>query len=127
MKKLIATVLILSMVIVGAPLVEAQTPQKKLLRGVTNAITGWVELPKNIYDTSVEENIVSGLTVGTIKGFGMAIVRTGAGVYEVVTFPFDIPEDYVPILDPEYVFSEGYTDTFVEENIEVIEVVEPVE
>ena len=84
----------------------AQDPAKKLGRGIANVLTGWVELPKNIYDTSVEENVLSGLTMGLAKGVGMTIVRTGAGVYEAVTFPFPIPEDYQPVLEPEYVFSE---------------------
>ena len=84
----------------------AQDMGKKLVRGLANILTGWVELPKNIYDTSIEDNIFSGLTVGLVKGIGMAIVRTGAGVYETVTFPFPIPEDYAPVLEPEFVFSE---------------------
>lgn len=84
----------------------AQDPAKKLGRGLANVLTGWVELPKNIYDTSVEENVLSGLTMGLAKGVGMTIVRTGAGVYETVTFPFPIPEDYQPVLEPEFVFSE---------------------
>lgn len=84
----------------------AQDPAKKLGRGLANILTGWVELPKNIYETSVEENVLSGLTMGLAKGVGMTIVRTGAGVYETVTFPFPIPEDYKPVLEPEFVFSE---------------------
>ena len=84
----------------------AQDPAKKLGRGLANMVTGWVELPKNIYDTSVEENVLSGITMGLAKGIGMTIVRTGAGVYEAVTFPFPIPEDYQPVLEPEFVFSE---------------------
>ena len=84
----------------------AQDPAKKLGRGLANVLTGWVELPKNIYDTSVEENILSGLTMGLAKGVGMTIVRTGAGIYETITFPFPIPEDYQPVLEPEFVFSE---------------------
>lgn len=84
----------------------AQDPAKKLGRGLANILTGWVELPKNIYETSVEENVLSGLTMGLAKGIGMTIVRTGAGVYETVTFPFPIPENYCPVLEPEFVFSE---------------------
>ncbi|MFH1381165.1 MAG: exosortase system-associated protein, TIGR04073 family [Candidatus Omnitrophota bacterium] len=84
----------------------AQDPGKKLVRGVANIVTGWVEIPKNIYDTSVEDNLFSGLTLGLAKGIGMAIVRTGAGVYETVTFPFPIPEEYAPVLEPEFVFNE---------------------
>lgn len=84
----------------------AQDMGKKLARGFVNILTGWVEIPKNIYDSSVEDSIFSGLTVGLVKGIGMAIVRTGAGVYETVTFPFPIPEDFAPVLEPEYVFGE---------------------
>ncbi len=82
----------------------AQDPAKKLGRGLANILTGWIELPKNIYDTSVEDNPLSGLTIGLAKGVGMTIVRTGAGVYETVTFPFPIPEGYSPVLEPEFVF-----------------------
>jgi len=84
----------------------AQDPGKKLIRGLANVLTGWVELPKNIYESSVEDNIFTGLTIGLAKGVGMTIVRTGAGIYETITFPFPIPEDYEPVLEPEYVFSE---------------------
>ena len=84
----------------------AQDPAKKLGRGLANILTGWIELPKNIYDVSVEDNPLAGLTIGLAKGIGMTIVRTGAGVYETVTFPFPIPEDYAPVLEPEYVFSQ---------------------
>lgn len=85
----------------------AQDPLKKLGRGLANILTGWVELPKNIYETSVEENVLSGITMGLAKGIGMTIVRTGAGVYETITFPFPIPEDYQMVLEPEFVFSES--------------------
>ncbi|MEA3305453.1 MAG: exosortase system-associated protein, TIGR04073 family [Candidatus Omnitrophota bacterium] len=84
----------------------AQDPAKKLGRGLANILTGWIELPKNVYDTSVEDSPLAGLTIGLAKGVGMTIVRTGAGIYEIVTFPFPIPEDYAPVLEPEFVFSE---------------------
>lgn len=80
---------------------------KKLGRGIVNIATGWVELPKNIYDTSVEtNNPLMGITYGTLKGVGMTVVRTGAGAYDVATFLFPIPKDYEPILKPEFVFEE---------------------
>ena len=84
----------------------AQDPGTKIVRGLANIVTGWVEIPKNIYDTCVEDNLFSGLTLGLAKGVGMAIVRTGAGIYETVTFPFPIPEEYAPVLEPEFVFNE---------------------
>ena len=98
-----------------AAMADSQTKSKKLIRGTINTITGWVEIPKNIYDTSVEENLLAGTTLGTIKGLGMAIVRTGSGVYEVVTFPFPVPENYDPILYPSYVFSDDSEPVEVDE------------
>jgi putative exosortase-associated protein (TIGR04073 family) len=82
----------------------AQDAGKKLLRGIANVLTGWVEIPKNIYNESVNSNVLVGLTWGTVKGAGWTVVRTVAGAYEVVTFPFPIPEGYSPIVEPEYVF-----------------------
>ncbi|MBF0216464.1 MAG: exosortase system-associated protein, TIGR04073 family [Candidatus Omnitrophica bacterium] len=101
--------MLVCMVVIGMMAVAsdsyAQDPAKKLGRGLANILTGWVELPKNIYDTSVEENVLAGITMGLAKGVGMTIVRTGAGVYETITFPFPIPEDYQPVLEPEYIFT----------------------
>ncbi len=76
----------------------------KLGRGVANTFTGWVELPKNIYRTSSDENALAGCTLGLAKGAGMSVVRTGAGIFEIATFPFPVPQDYKPVLEPEYVF-----------------------
>ncbi len=107
MNKSISVVIIVAVLMLsGCNMTEEQNPATKLGRGLANILTGWVELPKNIYETSVEENVLSGLTMGLAKGIGMTIVRTGAGVYEVVTFPFPIPEDYLPVMEPEFVFSE---------------------
>lgn len=106
MKKGLIIAIVMVMVLAVATVSYAQDPAKKLGRGLANILTGWIELPKNIYDTSVEDNPLAGLTIGLAKGVGMTIVRTGAGIYEVVTFPFPIPEDYGPVLEPEFVFSE---------------------
>ena len=106
MKKGLIIAVVMVMILAVATASYAQDPAKKLGRGLANILTGWIELPKNIYDTSVEDNPLAGLTIGLAKGIGMTIVRTGAGIYEVVTFPFPIPEDYGPVLEPEFVFSE---------------------
>ena len=76
----------------------------KLVRGVGNVLTGWLEIPMNIYETSVDENPFVGITIGLAKGIGMTIARTCVGAYETITFPFPIPEGYDAIIDPEYVF-----------------------
>ncbi|MBJ6726066.1 exosortase system-associated protein, TIGR04073 family [Geomesophilobacter sediminis] len=76
----------------------------KLVRGITNVGTGWLELPKQIYLTSKEEGKVKGATVGPVKGIGMALVRTAAGVGEVFTFMLPFPGFYSSYLDPSYVW-----------------------
>ncbi|PIU41256.1 MAG: exosortase system-associated protein, TIGR04073 family [Candidatus Omnitrophica bacterium CG07_land_8_20_14_0_80_42_15] len=81
----------------------AQDMTRKLGRGVGNILTGWIEVPKNIYDTSVESNVFAGLTLGLVKGIGMTVMRTVVGVYETATFPVPLPEDYKPIVEPEFV------------------------
>jgi len=95
---------VLAMVLMTTTICFAQDAFTKLGRGVANTLTGWVELPKNIYNTSVEDNAFTGMTLGLAKGAGMTLVRTGAGIYEIATFPFPLPENYRPILEPEYVF-----------------------
>ncbi|MFH0771474.1 MAG: exosortase system-associated protein, TIGR04073 family [Candidatus Omnitrophota bacterium] len=109
MKSRLLMVVIAVLVVVG--LLAFSTPSyaqdafKKLGRGVVNTFTGWLEVPKGIVDETKASNVFTGLTVGTIKGFGMGLVRTGAGIYETVTFPFPIPEGYEPIVKPEFVYS----------------------
>lgn len=102
-KALASSVMIVLMLSVSS-VCFAQDAFTKLGRGVANTLTGWVELPKNIYNTSVEDNALAGCTLGLAKGAGMTIVRTGSGIYEVATFPFPLPEGYKAILEPEYVF-----------------------
>ena len=112
MRITISGVLILCFIAVALPVFAEEGSViekmgKKLGRGIVNVATGWIELPKNIYDTSVEtNNPLMGLTYGTVKGIGMTVVRTGAGAYDVATFLFPIPEDYEPVLEPEFVFEE---------------------
>jgi putative exosortase-associated protein (TIGR04073 family) len=76
----------------------------KLARGVANFTTGWLEFPKQIYITSKEDGIAKGLTVGPLKGIGMTLVRTGAGVGEALTFFVAYPGFFDPFFDPSYVW-----------------------
>lgn len=93
------------LLLLGATVCHAESDAfTKLGRGVANTLTGWVELPKNVYNTSVEDNAFAGMTLGLAKGAGMTLVRTASGIFEIATFPFPLPEDYKAILEPEYVF-----------------------
>lgn len=102
-KKSLAAVIVILMILNIASVSHAQDMTRKLGRGVGNILTGWIELPKNVYDTSVESNVLAGLTLGLVKGVGMTVMRTAVGAYETLTFPFPLPEDYKPIVEPEFV------------------------
>ena len=77
----------------------------KLTRGATNTVTGWVEVPKRIQETTQNSGAFAGFTWGLMRGFGYGFVRTAAGLYEVLTFPFPAPPGYESIIQPEYVFT----------------------
>jgi putative exosortase-associated protein (TIGR04073 family) len=79
----------------------------KLGRGAVNTVTGWVEIPKRVQETSAESGAAAGFTWGLLRGLGYGIVRTAAGLYEIISFPFPAPPDYAPVMEPEYVFGEG--------------------
>ena len=85
-------------------------PLNKLMRGAINTVTGWVEVPKRVHETWNESGAGSAWTWGLLRGFGYGFVRTAAGVYEVVTFPFPAPPDYEPVMQPEYVFDDSSSD-----------------
>lgn len=74
----------------------------KAVRGLANATTGWVEFPKQIYQTSQEEGIARGIFVGPLKGIGMMLVRTVGGMGEFATFFLAYPGFYDPYFDPPY-------------------------
>ena len=76
----------------------------KLVRGVANLGTGWLEFPKQIYLTCQEEGVAKGATVGPIKGIGMTIVRTAVGAGEALSFFVSYPGFFDPIVDPSYVW-----------------------
>lgn len=98
----------------GQPLGVAHAQQQlraggaatKLGRGLVNIVSGWVEIPKRIYETSQDQGTAAGLTWGLIRGIVYGFVRTAAGFYEFFTFPVPQPPDYMPVIQPEYVFVE---------------------
>lgn len=74
-------------------------PEKKLGRGINN-VTEFVrmgEIRRSQEQTYLWDGAPSSYTTGVIKGFNRSMVRTGVGLYEIVTFP--IPS-YDPVLRP---------------------------
>ncbi len=78
----------------------------KLFRGMVNATTGWMEVPKQMSLVWQESGPWIGISWGLAKGISYAIGRSVAGGYEIATFPLPIPEDYEPLMQPEYVLSD---------------------
>ena len=77
----------------------------KFTRGLVNLVTGWVEIPKRIEETTNESGPWAGFTWGLLRGIGHGFIRTAAGGYELITFPFPAPPGYTSVMEPEYVFS----------------------
>lgn len=85
---------------------SAQDPVRKLSRGVANMFTGVFEIPDNIGKAYKDESLVIALSYGLFKGIGMALLRTIAGVYETVTCAIPFPDNYVPLMEPEFLLSD---------------------
>jgi putative exosortase-associated protein (TIGR04073 family) len=83
----------------------------KLGRGITNIVTSPIEIPKEIRAHWIKgsektPHILAWIFCGVVKGTFMAAARIGSGAWDVVTFPAEIPENYEPLLKPDYVFGQ---------------------
>ncbi len=63
-------------------------PTRKLSRGFANVMWGWTELWINPAIINEREGNVAAWTYGPVKGVGRFFFRMGAGVWEIVSFPF---------------------------------------
>lgn len=90
---------------VAAAPAKDQNAGTKLARGFVNLVGCWLELPKQIYLTSKNDNLFVGLTYGFVKGIGVGLYRLADGIFETVTFVIP-PYDKI-LVEPEYVF-EGW-------------------
>ena len=75
----------------------------KLGRGLSNALTGWVEIPYNIEQGIKRPNPVGYGVAGLFKGVAVGVGRTAIGIIETLTFWLPVPSGYAPIIpDPPY-------------------------
>ncbi len=81
----------------------------KLARGVTNAVTSIVELPKQSYLSARDKGAV-GYVIGPLKGLGMTLYRAFSGITETVFFMVPQPGYYDSMVDPDFVWK-GWEDT----------------
>ncbi|HEX3799531.1 MAG TPA: exosortase system-associated protein, TIGR04073 family [Verrucomicrobiae bacterium] len=86
-------------------------PEEKLGRGVSNMgeIVRQSELQRSVEQSGTFGGTDVGLTTGFVKGVDHTIVRTGVGIYEIVTFPIPpyhpVLTDYMP---PKSLYPDGY-------------------
>lgn len=78
----------------------------KMGRGISNILFGWAEIPMT-FDKNLKKGKPLGFLVGVtpVLGGARAVMRTGTGVFETVSFPFsDRDVNYNAVLEPEYLF-----------------------
>lgn len=78
-----------------------RTQAQKLDRGLNNTLFGWKEVPAEIDNYSRERDWFEAMTTGVAEGFGRGFARTGIGVAEVASFPFETTENNEPLIRPE--------------------------
>lgn len=91
---------------------EIRTPYvdgalRKLGRGITNVVTCPVELLRTPEKVGRRDGYLAATTVGLLQGAWRGILRGVVGVFEIVTFPVEVPKDFAPLMRPEYVFGHG--------------------
>lgn len=72
----------------------------KLAVGSSNIVLAWLEIPKNMINTSNKYNVAMGITGGVLKGVLHTVGRTLCGTFDLVTFP--LPSQ--SIVKPAYVY-----------------------
>ena len=80
--------------VVALPNAWAQDPIHKLGRGMVNALTGWLELPKHLNLGLQATNPIIGVGQEILQGVSMTVLRSGLGVYEILTFPIPLPKRF---------------------------------
>lgn len=79
-------------------------PERKFGRGLNN-VTEFArmgEIRRSMEQTALWDGTDQAYTTGFFRGFNRSLVRTGVGIYEILTFPIpDVKDTYDPIFLPE--------------------------
>ena len=87
----------------------ANNPGEKLIRGVVNVVTFPLEIPKQTYSEYKRGrektfHVSVWILCGLVKGTAYSVGRAASGAWDMLTFPLAIPENYTPVMQPDYVF-----------------------
>jgi putative exosortase-associated protein (TIGR04073 family) len=98
----------------AAPQVQATGPlyeqsraarmTRKLGRGLLNVAFFWCEIPHHINQEARNVDFFTGVITGTGKGLVAGGRRLALGLFDVFTFPVEIPQDYADLQETEFVF-----------------------
>lgn len=80
---------------------------RKLGRGITNIATSPAELIRTPSVVSQRDGNLAGWSVGIVQGAWRGVLRLLTGVFEVGTFYAEVPDNFEPLMKPEYVWLEG--------------------
>ncbi len=116
----LAVMLALSGAYAEASVVKEMNSNKaltKFSRGVTNVATSPGEFVTQI-PAAMEQNpdYLTGFIASIGRGIGYSLLRAGAGIYDIATFPFPGPTDYKPIMKPETIFEKA-ADTTISQTL----------
>jgi putative exosortase-associated protein (TIGR04073 family) len=116
----LAIALALSSVYAEAALPEKMNSNKalaKFSRGVTNIVTSPGELVMQV-PAAMEQSpdYLTGFMMSIGRGVGYGLLRAGAGIYDVATFPFPGSTDYKPIMEPETI-ADKIVDTTISQTL----------
>ncbi|MDQ2824589.1 MAG: exosortase system-associated protein, TIGR04073 family [Verrucomicrobiota bacterium] len=105
MKRLIIAALIAAGVAGGAsadiqdPPSNDYGPTRKLGRGLSNFLFAPAEIPVTIAKINKDEGNAAAAGYGVVRGLGRSAMRHGAGLLEILTWPFPAwRESYYPML-----------------------------
>ena len=107
MKKIFQSLLMLSVLFFSSPYAAMadsypENVVRKFENGVANAVSGFVEIPKNIMIASREEGPLYGMTFGLVAGVLHTVGRTLYGALDMATYM--IPTQ--PLVEPNYIWND---------------------
>ncbi len=81
-------------------LYAADDPATKFSRGIVNIVTSPGEYFVQITKLCERHDPMTALLGGLFHGTYRMAERIGVGIYDILTFPVPIPEDYKPLIEP---------------------------
>ena len=78
---------------------DSGDPSEKIVTGMSNVMSGWMEVPRNIDREVRNKNMFTGFFVGLAKGVFLGIGRTASGALDIATFA--IPPYRKPFFEPD--------------------------